>query len=332
MNDYDPLAAEFVSQDPLEKVDGASVYRAYFVRNGLDPSGMHLRVVGINESGQAIHRDLHNPTNCYISDPDGQQIAGYGGLWTRVTCPVSIKDGFMGKSLGIGRGIEDKTLTPVDGVNNRTFTAENCMGVRGCNAEFTFDKAYVGTRGRDKRLGTFVVISAQVSDCSKCCCDTLKMVSVVADVDGDGAVQEPDTRRRRDLSGWGDRSSPSRGWSVDSRSSSPFYGSERGRNRNIGGCVDGSSFPATIFDAPGDLARNERTNRGAEFMTCAVCERENSRKILGCIRWGYMIDDDSNVMFKPNPPTVSCSAPQEFQDAYDRFGGFGNTDDFPINF
>ena len=36
---YDTKTGEFISQDPLEYVDGMSMYRGYFVLNGIDPSG-----------------------------------------------------------------------------------------------------------------------------------------------------------------------------------------------------------------------------------------------------------------------------------------------------
>ena len=37
---YSPELGRFISRDPLKYVDGMSMYRAYFVVDGLDPSGM----------------------------------------------------------------------------------------------------------------------------------------------------------------------------------------------------------------------------------------------------------------------------------------------------
>jgi RHS repeat-associated protein len=37
---YDPSTGEFISRDPLEYVDGMSLYRGYFVPIGVDPSGL----------------------------------------------------------------------------------------------------------------------------------------------------------------------------------------------------------------------------------------------------------------------------------------------------
>ena len=43
---YDPATGEFTSADPLEYVDGMSLYRAYFVPSGADPLGTNWLVVG----------------------------------------------------------------------------------------------------------------------------------------------------------------------------------------------------------------------------------------------------------------------------------------------
>ncbi len=39
---YDPQTGEFTSRDPLEYVDGMSLYRAYFVPGSVDPSGLQI--------------------------------------------------------------------------------------------------------------------------------------------------------------------------------------------------------------------------------------------------------------------------------------------------
>ena len=39
---YDTETGEFISRDPLEYVDGMSLYRGYFVPGGVDPSGLRL--------------------------------------------------------------------------------------------------------------------------------------------------------------------------------------------------------------------------------------------------------------------------------------------------
>ena len=37
---YDPETGEFISRDPLEYVDGMSLYRGYFAAGGVDPFGL----------------------------------------------------------------------------------------------------------------------------------------------------------------------------------------------------------------------------------------------------------------------------------------------------
>ena len=39
---YDPTTGEFITKDPLEYVDGMSMYRGYFIDSGTDPSGLSL--------------------------------------------------------------------------------------------------------------------------------------------------------------------------------------------------------------------------------------------------------------------------------------------------
>ena len=43
---YDPTTGEFTSRDPLEYVDGMSLYRAYFVPGGMDPFGESATLAG----------------------------------------------------------------------------------------------------------------------------------------------------------------------------------------------------------------------------------------------------------------------------------------------
>ena len=40
---YSPQLGQFISRDPLGYVDGMSQYRAYFVPDGMDPSGKNCR-------------------------------------------------------------------------------------------------------------------------------------------------------------------------------------------------------------------------------------------------------------------------------------------------
>ena len=46
---YDPLTGEFISPDPLEYVDGMSLYRGYFVINAVDPTGAVIAQVNCQQ-------------------------------------------------------------------------------------------------------------------------------------------------------------------------------------------------------------------------------------------------------------------------------------------
>ncbi len=50
---YQPLTGEFTSRDPLEYVDGMSLYRGYFVPNAVDPFGL-CEPVGVTPEGKQI--------------------------------------------------------------------------------------------------------------------------------------------------------------------------------------------------------------------------------------------------------------------------------------
>ncbi|MEM7782803.1 MAG: hypothetical protein AAF623_05575 [Planctomycetota bacterium] len=47
---YDPGTGEFISRDPLEYVDGMSLYRAYFVPGKVDPNGTKVICIGLGGS------------------------------------------------------------------------------------------------------------------------------------------------------------------------------------------------------------------------------------------------------------------------------------------
>ncbi len=318
---YDCVTGEFTSQDPLEYVDGMSLYGAYFVPNAADPLGMHLVAVGFTPSGNLIYKDLHG-NGCYVRDPNGQAVTGYTHKekYRKVDCP---KDDWGSGISGVNDAVNSGSLRAVDGVHGAIFPASNCMGVNGCNVDFEFRKAYEGTRtdgGKGKMSGVVVEIAAKMSDCKKCCCDSLRMVQVVRNVDNFGESTIPFTRRRILLAGWDRLTSPSRGWFVDSGSDSPYYS-----GANVGGCAGGHNFPAVMFDAPGHPTRSGRTNVGAEFVSCAICAQGGKKKVLGCVQWGYMLNATGNGVFTPKP-TASCNAPQSFKDSLTRFGSFEGHD------
>ncbi len=51
---YDPDNGEFISQDPMEQVDGASVYLGHFVPNAVDPVGQQIFVHSYATGGVAL--------------------------------------------------------------------------------------------------------------------------------------------------------------------------------------------------------------------------------------------------------------------------------------
>ena len=55
---YDPALGRFISRDPLGYVNGMSLYRAYFVQGGVDPSGLDVRaVLDLDEDAPGYRRD-----------------------------------------------------------------------------------------------------------------------------------------------------------------------------------------------------------------------------------------------------------------------------------
>jgi len=56
---YDRVTGEFTSRDPLEFVDGMSLYRAYFVPNHTDPKGKDIYVETGNDNGNPVNGLVH---------------------------------------------------------------------------------------------------------------------------------------------------------------------------------------------------------------------------------------------------------------------------------
>ncbi len=78
---YDPMTGEFTSRDPLEYVDGMSLYRGYFVPNGTDPSGMDL--ASFPTDGGLPEQQLFTTTcNCRCTETETKMC----GSPSRTTC------------------------------------------------------------------------------------------------------------------------------------------------------------------------------------------------------------------------------------------------------
>ena len=73
---YDPAIGRFIGRDPLEYVDGMSLYRAYFVPRAVDPSGTCVKV-GTTAGGDIIYYCDGPPPRCHVK---GQTVK----------CPLSL--------------------------------------------------------------------------------------------------------------------------------------------------------------------------------------------------------------------------------------------------
>jgi outer membrane protein OmpA-like peptidoglycan-associated protein len=234
---------------------------------------------------------------------------------------------------GVDDGISNGTLTQVAGVMGQTFAARNCRGLYGCDIDFEFEKAYTGVypyaaAGRDVR-GVYVKIVSSF-DAGICgSCGTVRLIQTLRNITRGSSGMEtadPGTATRRERSGWGDSSAPSRGWRVDTLTSAtnPFYSSTWASN------AGSSTTPAVLWDAPGNWAST--TNAGREFQTCSVCDEGGTRKVLACVTWGYYTDTAGTVSFRPSTPSASCGPTQELQDAVARWEGISGNQPADIDF
>jgi hypothetical protein len=66
---YDGQTGEFTSQDPLEYVDGMSLYRGYFVPRGADPTGL-LTKDDIDDVIQEFEEKVRNGGDHHYFDPE----------------------------------------------------------------------------------------------------------------------------------------------------------------------------------------------------------------------------------------------------------------------
>jgi hypothetical protein len=217
-------------------------------------------------------------------------------------------------------------------VHGRAFTASDC-DQPGCNITFRFDKGYKGvyTARENSGLpvrGVYVRISTTYNAPRCPECNEIRLLQIIRRTEhspaGETITADPRRRERRRLAGWDDPTAGSRGWIVDTpidprnaTTRQPYATSFR-----LGGLElahPGSARePAVLWDAPGDFVGHP--NSGAELETCAVCTRPNGRNTtLGCVRWGFYIDDAEVVSFEPSTPEARCGISLELVDAVERF-------------
>jgi hypothetical protein len=230
---------------------------------------------------------------------------------------------------GVGPAITANTMTTDATVHNHTFSAANCFGRAGCNMNFQFAKGYkgdynyAGGGGRAVR-GVYVKIVYQHNPTACGACQSVQLLQVVRSITQTGGsmvTDDPGSATRRTRSGWGNASAPSRGWRVDTETTStnPFYSSTW-----VGHAGSGTT-PAILWDTPGSWATD--TNKGLEFQTCAICTPSTGQStVLGCVNWGYYIDGSGVVAFRPAAPTAACGTQQVVTDATQRWDAIpGNT-------
>jgi len=232
---------------------------------------------------------------------------------------------------GVGTGISNGTMIEESSISGSTYTAQNCGSVAGCNIRFEFPKAYkgvypyVGASGRDVR-GIYVKISVTYNRTECGLCEPLLLIQTLRNItrgtSGNIETDQPTNSTRRERSGSDEAMAPSKGWRIDTTTSStdPFVTS-LSHTSNPGS----SSTPAEFWDAPGHWTST--TNHGKEFQTCAVCQKgDGSRTTLACVNWGYYTDNAGNINFRPTAPAASCGATTELQDASARWDAIsGNT-------
>jgi len=185
------------------------------------------------------------------------------------------------------------------------------------------DYNYVGGGGKTVR-GVYVKISVRYNAAACGPCEQVQLLQVLRNIsktDGKIVSADPGTATRRERSGWGDPKSRSRGWRVDALESEtkPYYSS------SWVGKPGSATTAAVLWDTPGDWSTD--TNAGKEFETCAICTpKTGPSTALACVRWGYYIDSDGTIAFRPSVPVAYCGVTQRLNDATLRWGTIaGNT-------
>lgn len=235
-------------------------------------------------------------------------------------------------SAGVDTGISNGTMTTVGGVHGTTANASNCFGAADCKLHFEFAKAYKGTypyaaaNGRVVR-GIYAKIVARPDE-SCWACSRLELVQTLRNTTvgarGSLTTADPGTDVRRQRSGWGNASAPSRGWRVDriESATNPFF--TQGSNGQSGDYRN----PAILWDAPGDWDTDR--SMGKDFQTCLICTSGSSRYALGCVTWGYTINAAGAVTFSPTP-AASCGSTTELRDAAKRWDAIPGNQGIRLN-
>ncbi|MCW3162443.1 eCIS core domain-containing protein [Chryseobacterium oryctis] len=247
-----------------------------------------------------------------------------GGIGRKIQ---KVDDATAESGTGVDQGITNGTMI-ADAIMGNTYTA-NCR-LRNYSMRFKFSKAYKGTypyraASRDVK-GVYVKIEASIADNQYCGrCTPMKLIQTLRNItqnsSGNMETADPTDATRRERSGWSDASAPSRGWRVDTltTSANPYYTS------TWVGQEGSETSPAILWDVPGDWSTD--TNVGKEFYTCAVCTDVSGRNwISACVQWGYYINSSGDIAFRPITPVATCSYTQQVRDVSERWDSIaGNT-------
>ena len=312
-------------------------------RMGMDFSNVKIHTGSVAaKSAQSINALAYTSGNSIVFN-EGQYSPGTDSgkrlLAHELTHVIQQNASVLSKRIQRQTDAGFESLSGVDtGIANGTLTADTIMGqtyTASCGSyaiSFKFSKAYKGdypyqSVGRDVR-GVYIKVEMTYTDNRyNGRCTPMRIIQVLRNIkkgtSGSIELADPGNATRRERSGLGNASAPSRGWRVDTTTSSTDpYVTDLTYHANEGS----ETAPGILWDAPGHWTTT--TNHGKEFNSCAVCQDASNRRwVTGCVNWGYYTDSSGSIAFRPPTPVASCSSTQQLQDASTRWDAIsGNTD------
>ena len=220
-------------------------------------------------------------------------------------------------------GVAAGKMEPASGIEGQTFTWGNCFNNPDCGVSFQFEKAQLGTFPMREFSaspawwrGAYVKIVAKpLGNCGAC--ESLELLQILryikADASGDVITDQPDEPWRRERAGSDERLARSKGWMIDAgrQATDSLY------SRSWYGEPGDATRPAVLWDAPGSFTSEK--NVGKEFETYLICVGGGRRVPLGFVHWGYFIDGDQQIAFRPTRPKAWCGSGEKLFDAAKRW-------------